>query len=172
MSNSVSFCQHLFLFLHSSHCSLSLHSCTWWTLKDWLTPQGDFEFSESMNCMHFTHIVGIPPIIVRWTHRHKQGRQWCWGVRQSVSPGPVGLLMVPIFLFLSHRHVSPFSVSPLSLGSCDSFKPAKATSERRGRTFGVLCRSGGCPPELGGGSRGQWHLGCNFQRQASSLSGL
>ena len=152
MSNSVSFCQHLFLFLHSSHCSLSLPSCAWWTPMDCLTPPGDFEFSESRNCVHFTHIVGIPPIIVKWTHRHKQGRQWCWGIRQSVSLGPVGSLTGPIFLFLSHRHVSSFSVS-LSLGPCESFKPAKATSERRGRTFRVLWQQGGVP------RTGRWQQG-------------
>lgn len=145
MSNSVSFCQHLFLILHSSHCSLSLHSCTWWTLTDCLTPPGDFEFSESRNSMRFTHIVGIPPVIVRWTHSHKQGRQRCrGGVRQSVPLGPMGSLTVPIFLFLSYRHVSPFSVSPLSLGSCDSFKPAKATSEEGGY-LGSCVGVGGVP---------------------------
>ena len=32
------------------------------------------------------------------------------------------------------------------------------------------CDGRGVSPELGGGSRGQWHLGSNFQGQAASLS--
>lgn len=59
--HSVSFCPGPFSALQSLQFVL-----TWLcmiTLMDCLTPPGDFEFSESRNCMHFTPIVGIPPII-------------------------------------------------------------------------------------------------------------